>query len=443
MDRLIVQGGKPLFGSVPVSGAKNAALPILAASPLFDGPVCLERVPRLGDVQTMTALLESLGASISADDSGLVSIENDPAGPVRAPYRLVRRMRAGVCVLGPLVARRGRGEAPLPGGCRLGDRPIDLHLKGLESLSADVRIAGGLIVAKARRLRGAKIDLLGPRGPTVTGTANLLCAAVLSRGTSLLCGAAREPEIVELGAFLITAGAQIAGLGTSQIEVQGVRELRPVRWQLMPDRIEAATLLLAGCITRGAIAVEGANAAHLSGVLRVLESVGVSVRVGAQSVSIDARGPLRGVDVCATPYPGVPTDVQPQLTALLSIAAGRSVVRDDVFPERFAHVAELRRLGADIRRIENAAQIEGPARLTGAPVTAHDLRGAAALVLAALAARGRSVIHGCRHLDRGYEALDAKLNSLGAQIERPQATAPAARAAPRGRLKLAAMPGSG
>lgn len=418
MDRLVIQGGEPLFGQVDVAGAKNAALPIMAASLLIDGRVELNRVPRLGDVATMAALVSRLGADVQWIGHDALSIVNDPAGPCRAPYALVRRMRAGVCVLGPLLARRGKAAVPLPGGCRLGDRPIDLHLRGLAALGADVRIVRGSIVASARRLRGARIDLVGPRGPTVTGTANVLCAAALAQGSTLLTGAAVEPEISDLGGFLNAAGARIEGLGTPRIEIEGVADLCPTRWKLIPDRIEAATLLMAGCITRGVVAVGNLAPDSLSSLVDVLTSVGVCTRIGADQITVDARGPLRAVDVVARPFPGLPTDVLPQLAALLSIARGTSRVRDTVFPERFGHVAELARLGARICRAADRAEIEGVCRLQGAPVTAPDLRAGAALVLAGLAASGRTTLSGLQHLDRGYERLETKLVLLGARVER-------------------------
>lgn len=422
MDRLVIHGGQALQGRVTVSGAKNAALPIMAASLLCDGPVQLERVPNLGDVATMGSLLERLGMSVEpVGQSGLL-LETGDRTRCRAPYRLVRRMRAGICVLGPLVARRGRGVVPLPGGCRLGDRPIDLHLNGLAALGADIRIERGAIIAAAKQLRGATIHLRGPRGTTVTGTANLLCAATLARGTTLLTGAAVEPEILDLGNFLVAAGAKIFGLGTPRIEVQGVAALSGTPWRLIPDRIEAATLLLAGCITGGVVTVEQCVPEHLANVLEALTAMGARLLVAGDCITADGRGGLRAADFTAAAFPGLPTDVQPQLAACLSLARGDSVVRDTVFPDRAGHVAELNRLGAQLLRVGDCTQITGVQRLAGAPVAAPDLRAAAALVLAGLAARGRTMISNVRHLDRGYEQLDAKLATLGAVIERPRHT---------------------
>lgn len=418
MDRLLIQGGRPLFGRVAVSGAKNAALPIMAATLLVDGPVRLERVPQLGDVATMEALLAQLGVAIYRPTDDSLELLNTDTSRRRAAYRLVRRMRASVCVLGPLVARRGRGVVPLPGGCRLGDRPIDLHLRGLAALGAEIRIDRGLIVATARRLRGARIHLEGPRGPTVTGTANLLCAASLARGVTLLSGAASEPEIVDLGRFLNACGARITGLGTREIEIRGVSQLGGACWQLIPDRIEAATLLLAGLITRGVVTVERCLPSDLATVLEALAMLGAGVRTGPDFVTVDGRFAQRPGNFAAAPHPGLPTDVQPQLAACLAAIPGRSAIQDTVFPERFGHVAELNRFGAKLCRRGDTTLIEGTHALEAAPVAAPDLRAGASLVLAGLAARGATVVHKVLHVDRGYERFAEKLAALGANVER-------------------------
>ena len=321
-------------------------------------------------------------------------------------------------MLGPLLARRGRAVVPLPGGCNIGDRPVDLHLKGLAALGADLRLVRGYVVARARRLVGTKIDLVGPRGPTVTGTANILSAATLARGTTLILGAAREPEIVDLGNFLNSMGARIAGLGTSTIEVRGVEQLGGTIYRVIADRIEAATLLLAAAITRGAVAVTGIDPNHLTAVLEKLAATGAGIKVAADRVSLQAAMRPRSVDVVAEPYPGVPTDLQAQWTALMSLAEGRATVGDRVFPARFQHVAELNRMGGSIRCGGGTATVTGVGRLSGAGVTASDLRASAALVLAGLAATGTTTVHRIGHLDRGYERLDLKLRQLGARIER-------------------------
>ncbi len=338
--------------------------------------------------------------------------------PVRAPERLVRRMRASFCVLGPLLARRGKAIVPLPGGCNIGIRPVDLHLKGLAALGADIRLEHGCVVAEARRLVGADIDLSGPNGSTVTGTANVMSAAVLARGVTTINHAAIEPEIVDLGNFLVALGAKITGHGTPTIRIEGVEQLGGARHRLIPDRIEAATLLMAVAITGGSATVTDVVPDQLADVLAKLDAAGAEINVGTDRVSIAARSRLRAVDVVARPYPGIPTDVQAQWTALASLADGVSRVQDRVFPRRFLHVPELSRLGATIACQGDTAIITGVPKLSGAHVTASDLRASAALVLAGLAADGCTVVDHIHHLDRGYQRLDEKLRQLGAQIKR-------------------------
>jgi len=420
MSHLCIAGGIPLQGTVVASGAKNAALPIMAASILAGGPVRLERVPRLVDVETLSQVLAELGLRASRDAEGPLTLTTVDPQPVRARYELVRRMRASFCVLGPLLARRGRAVVSLPGGCAIGPRPVDLHLQGLAALGADLRIEHGYVLARARRgrLSGATIDLRGPRGPTVTGTANVLSAAVLARGETTILGAALEPEIVDLGSFLVSLGARITGLGTSTLHVRGVEELGGGPYRIIPDRIEAATLLLAAAITRGSATVAGVAGGHLDAVLERMRAAGVEVEVALDRVAVGASGRPRPVEIAAMPYPGIPTDVQAQWMALLSLAGGTSTVRDGVFPARFMHAAELGRLGARIELRHEAAVVTGVPRLTGAAVTACDLRASAALVLAGLAAEGETTVGHVHHLDRGYERLEEKLNRLGARIER-------------------------
>ena len=417
MTELIITGGVPLQGTVQVSGAKNAALPMMAAAILADGPLELLGVPHLTDVRTMGRLLRQLGVDVARHGDRLLLTPVD-ARVVRARYALVRRMRAGFCVLGPLLARRGSAVVPLPGGCRLGDRPVDLHLRGLAALGADLRLERGYIVATARGLRGARIDLCGPHGPTVTGTANVLGAAVLARGRTVIRGAACEPEIVDLGRMLNSLGARIGGLGTPLIEIDGVERLSGGCHRIIPDRIEAATLMLAGAITGGAVHVAGLVPDHLQALLASLEASGISIDVQARSVTVRAEGRPLPVSVAAEPYPGLPTDLQSHWTAFMATAAGPSFVEDRVFPMRWGHVAELKRLGADLRCVPGGVRIAGNCRYQAAEVAASDLRASAALILAALAARGTSVIHAAHHLERGYERLDLKLARLGARIER-------------------------
>ena len=418
MDALRITGGRPIAGTIAVSGSKNAALPMMAASILADEPVTLDGVPALGDVRTLAQVLSRLGLSVRREAGGALRLETVDSTPVRASAQLVRRMRAGFCVLGPLVARRGKAIVPLPGGCAIGDRPVDLHVRGLAALGADIRVRQGCVVATAERLIGAQIHLAGPSGPTVTGTANILCAATLARGRTVITGAATEPEVVDLGHFLISLGARIEGLGSSTIEIDGVNQLGGARYRVIPDRIEAATLLCAAAISGGSITVCGVIPQHMAAVLETISATGASLEVRAETISLRAAAAPRPVRVIARPHPHVPTDVQAQLTALAALTPGVSRIEDSVFPERFHHVAELVRLGADIRRTRSRAIVRGVPGLTGGTVRATDLRASAALVLAGLAADGVTTIRNIHHLDRGYERLDEKLNLLGAKIER-------------------------
>ena len=419
MEALRITGGTPLRGTVAVAGAKNAALPILAATLLATSPVRLLGVPHLLDVATLGLLLRRLGVSVARcpDDSLVVETIDDR--PRRADDRLVRRMRASFCVLGPLLARRGKADVPLPGGCQLGPRPVDLHLRGLAALGAEICIEHGYVKARVKRLRGADIDLMGPHGPTVTGTANVLSAAVLAAGTTTLHGAAVEPEIVDLGRFLRAIGADIQGLGTPELVIRGVTELRGATHRIIPDRIEAATLLAAGIITGGQVTVTGVEPAQMGASLGCFAAMGVPLAIGADRVTVrPAVTGLLPVDAMALPYPGLPTDVQPQVAALCCLAGGVSRLRDRVFPQRQTHVPELIRLGAQIQVTADEAIVRGVPRLLAADVVAPDLRAAAALLLAGLAADGRTTLRGVQHLDRGYDRLDAKLRQLGAVIER-------------------------
>ena len=456
MQRFTIEGGRPLVGSVVASGAKNAALPILAASILASEPVTIARVPRLTDVATMLRLLESLGARHSTISLGTtaglpssaLTIDARSLTSTAPAQRFVQRMRASFCVLGPLLARHGHARVPLPGGCRIGPRPVDLHLRGLAALGADIRVVDGLVIARAPRLRGARLSLVGPHGSTVTGTANVLCAAVLARGTTIIQGAAIEPEITDLVRFLNSLGARIDGLGTATLEIHGVEQLGGGSHELIADRIEAATLLAAGLITAGRVTVECIEPAHLTALLEVFADMGAVVDVAADRVTVSRRGRLRPSHVTARPYPGVPTDMQAQLMALASLADGTSHIADAVFRERFRHVPQLRRLGAQLEKgtgiisvprltalgatagLPSSASIgrtspdhsgitiRGVAQLRGTRVVASDLRASAALVLVALAAHGTTHVERLHHLDRGYEGLEQKLRSLGATIRR-------------------------
>jgi UDP-N-acetylglucosamine 1-carboxyvinyltransferase len=418
MDVLAIRRAGPLSGEVAVSGSKNASLPMMAAAILAHERVDLVGVPALFDVRTLARVLAGVGVECRFEKPGRLCLQTVDPSPTTAGYRLVRRMRASFCVLGPLVARRGTARVAMPGGCRLGDRPVDLHLHGLASLGAKLRVERGYVVAEAKRLRGALVDLSGPRGPTVTGTANVLSAAVLARGTSVITGAAREPEIVELGRMLVRMGARIDGLGTSTLEVAGVDGLRGCRWPVMGDRIEAATWLISAAASGGRLRVTGVPHGQLQSVLEVLDQCGASLRADGDGVSLVSRGRPRPVTVSARPYPGFPTDVQPLLSAWLAIGDGQSIVRDEVFPARFLHLAELARMGARVGRQGNSAVIRGVDRLEGAEVAAHDLRCGAALVVAGIAAVCGTRIHAAEHLDRGYESLTTKLAGAGVEVER-------------------------
>jgi UDP-N-acetylglucosamine 1-carboxyvinyltransferase len=434
LERFLIEGGRRLTGTIHVDGSKNAALPLMAASLAIAGPVTLHRVPSLLDVRTMTELLGCLGAEVeyspAASDaasisdrhvpasSGTIQIDATQASGFTAPYDLVRRMRAGVCVLGPLLARHRRACVALPGGCQIGLRPIDLHLKGLAALGADLRLEGGNIVAESGRLRGTEINLAGPSGSTVTGTCNVLVAAATATGTTVIRSAACEPEVRDLGRFLNAAGARISGLGTPVIEIHGVDQLGPVTHTVISDRIEAATLALAAAITGGDVTMLDAPTEDLAAVLNALREIGVSVESDVRRLRVISGNQRYPVNLTATPFPGLPTDAQAQFIALLTLVPGISVVSDRVFPERFMHVPELLRMGADISVSGGSAVIRGVSSLTGATVMASDLRASAALVLAGLAAEGTTEIRRVHHLDRGYASFETRLNCLGARIVR-------------------------
>ncbi len=418
MSHFTILGGERLSGTVRAGGSKNAALPMMAVSILADEPVRLEGVPWVDDVETLTLVLGDLGVEALRTPDGAVTLETVDPTPIRAGYELVRRMRASFCVLGPLLARRGKAIVSLPGGCNIGPRPVDLHLRGLAALGAELRIECGYVIARANRLVGADVSLVGPHGPTVTGTANVLSAAVLAEGETTIRGAAVEPEIVDLGTLLNRMGARIAGLGTPTLHVTGVKQLGGAAHRIIPDRIEAATLLLAAAITGGSATVTGVVPDHLGQVLVALRATGSQVEAEADRLTIRSSERPEPVEVTALPYPGIPTDLQAQFMALVALARGRSTIRDRVFPGRLMHVAELNRLGARIEVSKGAAIVEGVAGFSGAGVMASDLRASAALVLAGLAAEGETVVDRIEHLDRGSERLEAKLKRLGARIER-------------------------
>jgi UDP-N-acetylglucosamine 1-carboxyvinyltransferase len=414
MDKLLIRGGGRLRGTVQIGGSKNAALPAMAAALLSPGKSRLGRVPDLADVRTMCRLLDRLGGSC-AFSNGALEIDASGVQGFEAPYDLVKTMRASVLVLGPLVARYGQAKVSLPGGCAIGARPIDLHILGLERLGAKISLKEGYVVARAKRLEGARIcfDI-----PTVTGTENLMMAASLARGTTVLENAAREPEVSSLADMLVSMGARIRGAGQSVIEIEGVEELRPARYEIIPDRIECGTFMAASAITAGDILVRGAEEEHMEAVMLKLVESGAEFE--AEDGGLRVRGPERprANDVRTMPYPGFPTDMQAQFMALMSVANGTSVIHENIFENRFMHVAELKRMGADISVNAAVATVRGVKALKGAEVMATDLRASASLVLAALAAKGTSVVHRLYHLDRGYERMDDKLRALGADVER-------------------------
>jgi UDP-N-acetylglucosamine 1-carboxyvinyltransferase len=416
MDKLQIQGGTPLEGEVRISGAKNAALPILAATLLVDGPVTVGNVPHLQDVTTTNELLGRMGVTVSIDERMRVTADASTIREFVAPYELVKTMRASILVLGPLLARFGRADVSLPGGCAIGARPVNIHVAGLQQLGADIRIENGYIKARAPRLTGARLVL---ETVTVTGTENLMMAATLAKGTTFIENAAREPEVVDLAAFLNVMGARISGAGTDTIVVEGVDSLRGGFYEVLPDRIEAGTFLVAGAITSGRVRVRNARPNHLDAVLAKLSEAGGAVTSGDNWIEVDMRGRRpRSVDVRTAPYPAFPTDMQAQFAALNTIADGVGAITETVFENRFMHMLELRRLGAEIRLEGNTAIIRGVPRLTAAPVMATDLRASASLVLAGLVAEGRTHVERIYHIDRGYECIEEKLSALGAQIKR-------------------------
>ncbi len=416
MDKLEITGGNVLSGEVTVSGAKNAALPILAASLLADSPVILSNVPHLNDVTTMVKLLTRLGADVVLHDG--VRIEIDPRGTSQftAPYDLVKTMRASILVLGPLLGRYGQADVSLPGGCAIGARPVDLHVSGLKALGADIDIENGYIRARANQLRGARLLL---DEVTVTGTENLLMAAVCARGETVIENAAREPEVTDLANFLIGMGATIEGAGTDTIHVQGSSSLSGRPYTVMPDRIETGTYLIAAAITGGRVRIRRTRGEHLDAVLQKLTEAGAEIESGEYGLSLDMHGARpQAVDIRTAPYPAFPTDMQAQFCALNAVAEGSAAIVETIFENRFQHALELQRLGANLKIEGNTVFCRGVDRLTGAEVMATDLRASASLVLAGLAAQGKTTVDRIYHIDRGYECLEEKLSQLGAEIRR-------------------------
>jgi UDP-N-acetylglucosamine 1-carboxyvinyltransferase len=414
MKTIIITGGNKLKGDVFVSGAKNAALPIIAAGLLCEGKHRISNVPLLADVKTLGKILQNMGVVFDRQDKDIIIDSSEVAAP-EAPYDLVRTMRASVLVLGPLVARMGKARVSLPGGCAIGARPINLHLMGLEKLGASVEIKHGYVLAKAKKLRGARIyfDTV-----TVTGTENIMMAAVFARGETILENAAREPEVADLANALVQMGAKIEGAGTDIIRIQGVQELRPMNYTVMPDRIETGTFVIAAAITNGSVRIRNCVPGHLEAVLTKVVESGAEIKIGEGTIFVSGSRKIKPVDIKTLEYPGFPTDMQAQFMSLMSLAAGTSVINETIFENRFTHVAELRRMGADIQTEGRSAVVKGVPKLSAAPVMATDLRASASLILAGLAAEGQTVISRIYHLDRGYENIEEKLSALGADIKR-------------------------
>jgi len=417
MEQLLIQHSGPLRGTITVNGAKNAVLPIMAACLLSEQPSIIQGVPRVADVMSMAEILRHLGVQVTLAHDTLTVHPGRYTGTV-ASYELVSRMRASICVLGPLVARQGRARVSMPGGCVIGPRPIDLHVKGLQALGAAITVEHGYLVAVSQGLRGARIHLAGACGSSVLATANVMMAAALACGTTIIEQAACEPEVVDLANFLIAMGARIEGQGSSVIRIEGVNELRGTSYRIVPDRIEAGTLMMAAAIVSGDLTIEGARAEHLGAAMDKLAEANVRVEKMNGALRVFRTGPIRAVDVTTLPYPGFPTDLQAPMMALMAVADGVSVLTEKVYPERFMHIAELNRMGANITREGASAIVKGVSRLSGAPVNAPDLRASAALILAGMAADNQTEISGLEHLDRGYVDFPERLVRLGASIRR-------------------------
>ena len=414
--KIVINGGQPLNGDVWISGAKNAVLPILASTLLADGPVTISNVPHLHDVTTTMELLGQMGVELVIDERMKIHVDPRPARNYFAPYDLVKTMRASILVLGPLVARFGEAVVSLPGGCAIGSRPVDLHLRGLQALGAEVSVENGYIKAHAKRLKGARInmDLV-----TVTGTENLMMAAALAQGTTVIENAAQEPEVVDLANCLNAMGAKIEGAGTATLVIEGVERLSGTTYEVLPDRIETGTFLVAGAITGGKVTAKHARPKTLDAVLSKLEDAGAQINTGDDWIELDMRGRRpKAVNVTTAPYPAFPTDMQAQFTVLNCVAEGVGIITETVFENRFMHALELQRLGADIQLEGNSAIIKGVSKMSGAPMMATDLRASASLVLAGLVAKGDTLIDRIYHIDRGYENIEEKLGGLGAHIRR-------------------------
>ena len=419
MDKILVHGGPTLNGTVRISGSKNSALPILAATLLTKDECIIHRVPDLSDIHFMLTILSELDAEVERA-SGTVRVKAENI-KTEAPYDIVRKMRASVCILGPLLGRESQATVSMPGGCVIGDRPIDLHLRGFEALGAAVRVQAGDVRVLAPQLRGTTVNMRGKFGSTVLGTDNIMMAAVLAEGTTVIDGAAEEPEVVDLANFLIKMGAKIEGAGTRRIIVDGVKELHGAEHTVIPDRIEAGTFLAAAAMAGEEVTLKKVHPPHLTAIIEPLAEAGYIITTRDEELTIQRNGTCHPIELSTAPHPGFPTDMQAQMCALLSLTEGISVITDNVFPQRFMHVAELKRMGAQIDLQGSTAIITGVEKLSGAPVMASDLRASAALVLAGLRAEGTTEVNRVYHVDRGYERIDEKLNDLGAHIERVKA----------------------
>ena len=418
MQSFEIVGGARLKGKIEISGAKNAALPIMAACLMVEGETVLRNVPDLADVRHMQLLLSRLGVKSHRDDDGAMHLKIEDEMNAHAEYELVSKMRASICVMGPLLAKRHRAQVSMPGGCAIGDRPIDLHLRGLEALGAESDLVTGDVLLRAKKLTGAEIFLGGPFGSSVTATANVMMAAVLAEGRTMIESAACEPELVDLANFLNGCGARITGQGTPQITIEGVDALEGKEHRVIPDRIEAGTYMIASAITNGDVELIGARLDHMHAVVDRLRRVGVMIERGEKGIGVSSSRRLEPVQVTTQPYPGFPTDLQAQLMALLCLADGNSVITEKVFPDRFLHVGELNRMGARLRKEGPTVIVEGVKRFVGAQVMASDLRASAALVLGGLIAKGTTHVHRTYHIDRGYERIEEKLAAVGANIRR-------------------------
>jgi UDP-N-acetylglucosamine 1-carboxyvinyltransferase len=419
MDIFRIEGPVRLSGTVTVNGSKNASLPIMAAAILAPGKSVLKGAPRLSDISVFAELLKDIGCKVTIESNGDITIDSTTIGKAVGEYDIVRKMRAGICILGPLLARCGKAQVSMPGGCAIGYRPVDIHLRGLRELGAQIQLENGYIAADTTRgLKGNEIFLGGAFGSTVLGTANVLMAATLAKGTTTIESAACEPEITDLANCLNTMGAKITGIGSPRLVIEGVKELKPFNYEVISDRIEAGTFMIAAAITKGCLHINNCRLGDLMAVAALLRNIGVTVEAENSGCIVACSGHVKPADITTQPYPGFPTDLQAQFMALLALAEGNSIIIEKIFPDRFMHVAELARMAADLRKEGPAVIISGVKKLIAAPVMASDLRASAALVLAGLAAEGTTVINRVYHIDRGYERIEERLNPVGAKITR-------------------------